>query len=92
MKEADSAVKIRENAATYHPRGCRRRRDEIRRYHSLGYNRWKEKTGYGRRWAIEGFFSAMKRKFGEDSTARSLKRSPQSGAEGLGIRRDGLLR
>jgi len=50
------------------------------------------KTGYGRRWAVEGFFSAMKTKFGEDSTARSFKRSPQGGAEGMGIRRHGLLR
>ncbi|MGC8670973.1 MAG: hypothetical protein ACP5SK_04110 [Thermoprotei archaeon] len=46
-----------------------RRRDEIRKYHALGYKRWKEQTGYGKRWAVEGFFR-MKRKFGEDTAAR----------------------
>ncbi|WP_449462589.1 transposase [Tardisphaera miroshnichenkoae] len=73
LKDAESAVKIRENATTDRSRGCRRRRDEIRRYHSLGYKRWKEQTGYGKRWAVEGFFSAMKRKFGEGTTARKVE-------------------
>ncbi len=70
LKDAKSAVKIRENATTDRSRGSKRRRDEIRRYHALGYKRWKAETGYGKRWAVEGFFSAMKRKFGEDTSAR----------------------
>ncbi|MGC8674589.1 MAG: transposase [Thermoprotei archaeon] len=68
LKEAESAVKIRTNATTYRSRGCRRRRDEIRRYHALGY-KWRGETDYGMRWAVEGFFR-MKRKFGEVATAR----------------------
>ncbi|MFQ1021006.1 hypothetical protein [Tardisphaera saccharovorans] len=49
LRDAESAVKIRTNATTYRSRGSKRRRDEVRRYHSLGYKRWKEQTGYGRR-------------------------------------------
>jgi len=70
LRDAENAVKIRTNATTYRSRGSKRRRDEVRRYRSLGYKRWKEQTGYGRRWAVEGFFLAMKRKFGEDASSR----------------------
>ncbi len=38
LKDAKSAVKIRENATTDRSRGSKRRRDKIRKYHSLGYN------------------------------------------------------
>jgi len=31
----------------------------------LGYDEWKKKHGYGKRWAVEGTFSAVKRIFGE---------------------------
>jgi hypothetical protein len=37
-----------------------------------GYDKWREKTGYGERWpATEGIFSAVKRMFGEQIHARS---------------------
>ena len=37
-----------------------------------GYNKWREKTGYGERWpATEGIFSAVKRMFGEQIHAKS---------------------
>jgi len=31
---------------------------------------WKEKYGYGRRWRIEPYFSAVKRSFGEGTIAK----------------------
>jgi len=69
--EAESAVKIRKNATTYRCRGSRRRRHEVRKYMKLGYKTWAKDTAYGLRWAIEGIFSSVKRKFGEDLRARS---------------------
>jgi Transposase DDE domain. len=68
--EAESAVKIRKNATTYRCRG--RRRQEVRKYMKLGYKTWAKKVKYGLRWAIEGIFSSIKRKFGEDLRARSV--------------------
>jgi hypothetical protein len=35
--------------------------------------KWKEKTGYGRRWLVEAFFSAFKRRFGEHACSRRWK-------------------
>jgi hypothetical protein len=43
---------------------------KIRKYFSLGYKAWSKITKYGLRWAVEGTFSAVKRKFGEDLKAR----------------------
>jgi hypothetical protein len=37
----------------------------------LGYKKWAKKVKYGLRRAIEGIFSSIKRKFGEDLMARS---------------------
>jgi len=70
--DAESAVKIRKNATTYRCRGSRRRRQEVREYMKLGYKTWAKDTKYGLRWAIEGIFSSVKRKFGEDLRARSV--------------------
>jgi hypothetical protein len=48
--DAESAIKIRKNASTCCP--CsRRRREEIRKYFSLGYKAWSKITKYGLRWA-----------------------------------------
>ena len=68
--DAESAIKIRKNATTY--RCSRRRRQEVREYMKLGYKKWAKKVKYGLRWAIEGIFSSIKRKFGEDLRGRSL--------------------
>jgi len=38
----------------------------------LGYKKWAKRVKYGLRWAIEGIFSSIKRKFGEDLRARSV--------------------
>jgi len=83
-------VKIRTNATTDRSRGSKRRRGEIRRYHALGYKRWRDETDYGKRWAVEGFFR-MKRKFGEDATARKPQTLTAEAVRGLGLRRGGLL-
>jgi len=41
-------------------------KQEIRKYMTMGYKEWVKETGYGLRWAVEGIFSSVKRKFGED--------------------------
>ncbi|NAY81836.1 MAG: transposase [Thaumarchaeota archaeon] len=69
--DAESAIKIRKSATTYRYKG-RRRRQEVREYMKLGYKKWAKKVKYGLRWAIEGIFSSIKRKFGEDLRARSV--------------------
>lgn len=60
-------IKIRKNAKTsLSPRG-----ESVRQFQEQGYERWKEKQDYGKRWAVEGFFSAIKRCFGETVRAAS---------------------
>ncbi|KXB03192.1 hypothetical protein AKJ45_02275 [candidate division MSBL1 archaeon SCGC-AAA261F19] len=60
-------VKLRKNART----GLSPRGQAAKEFQKLGYEEWKEKHGYGRRWAAEGFFSAVKRCFGETVRATS---------------------
>ncbi|KXA89641.1 hypothetical protein AKJ62_02655 [candidate division MSBL1 archaeon SCGC-AAA259D14] len=58
---------MRKNARTsLSPRG-----EAVRQYQKQGYEKWKEKHGYGKRWSVEGFFSAVKRCFGETVRAAS---------------------
>jgi len=67
----ESAIKIRKNASTDYCRGSKRRREEVREYRRLGYDQWAIEKGYGMRWvATEGIFSAVKRKFGENTVSR----------------------
>ena len=83
----ESSIKIRKNAATYRrhspgPGGWPRRK-AVREYRRLGYRAWAEAKGYGMRWpGTEGIFSAVKRKFGEHTLARSA-----SGLEAEGYQR-----
>jgi len=71
LEEVESAIKIRKNASTC-CRGSKRRREEIREYRKLGYDRWSAEKRYGMRWvATEGIFSAVKRKFGEKTVSRT---------------------
>jgi len=39
----------------------------------LGQEAWKQKHGYGRRWAAEGFFSGVKRVMGETVRSSSVE-------------------
>ena len=44
----------------------------MREYKNFGYNRWARENNYGMRWpGTEGIFSAVKRKFGENTLSRS---------------------
>jgi len=56
----------------------------------LGYKKWTKRVKYGLRWAIEGTFSSLKRKFGEDLKGEKRNRfASGSYAKSLGVRRNG---
>jgi len=60
----EQAIKIRSNASTK-ARGSISRAREVRKFKERGYKTWAEEKEYGMRWATEGKFSSVKRKFGE---------------------------
>jgi len=43
----------------------------VRELKKIGYKQWKETYQYGMWWASEGYFSAVKRLFKEDTWATS---------------------
>ncbi|MGC9088438.1 MAG: transposase [Conexivisphaera sp.] len=65
---AEAAIRIRGSAR---PDSPGRRGEEVRLRLALGYGDWASLVGYGMRWIVEAFFSAVKRKFGERLRARS---------------------
>ena len=70
----DPIIKIRKNAAPDRYKGSKYRRRAVRRYKESGYKEWAEKSHYGMRWpGSEGIFSAVKRRFGENTVSRSIK-------------------
>ena len=64
QKGIQPVIKIRSNANTK-ARGSPSRARAVRELKDLGYQCWKEKYNYGRRWAAESVFSAVKRISGE---------------------------
>lgn len=70
QKGIESGIKTRKNAST-RARGSPYRAQCVRELKKIGYEAWKEKYRYGMRWASEGWFSAVKRIFGEDVRATS---------------------
>ena len=64
QKGIQPVIKIRSNANTK-ARGSSARARAVRELKDLGYQSWKEKYNYGRRWAAESVFSAVKRISGE---------------------------
>lgn len=54
-------IKIRKDAKT----GLSPRGQAVKEFKKLGYEKWKKKHKYGKRWAVEWFFSAVKRCFSE---------------------------
>lgn len=60
----EQVIKPRCNASTK-ARGSISRAREVRKFKELGYEKWAEEKNYGMRWATEGKFSSVKRKFGE---------------------------
>lgn len=73
----EPVIKIAQNAAagsTHRPPGFKYRARAVREYRALGYREWASQKGYGMRWpGTEGIFSAVKRKFGENTVARSAE-------------------
>ena len=68
----DSAIKIRRNAII-DPCGSWRRQREVIKYRKKRYKRWAKENQYGKRWVgTEGIFSAVKRKFAENTRSRRL--------------------
>ena len=68
-KNAVPIIKIRKNAST-RSLGSPLRARSVREVKKIGQGMWKEKYEYGRRWRIESYFSAVKRSFGEGTTAK----------------------
>jgi hypothetical protein len=63
-------IKIRENAVVGEEPSPRS--NAVLDYLKNGYKGWKKKHQYGRRWAAEGYFSSVKRIFGETVRASSI--------------------
>lgn len=68
----EQVIKIRSNASTKACGSISRAR-EVRKFKELGYEQWAKEKEYGMRWATEGKFSSLKRKFGE--FVRSTKKN-----------------
>jgi hypothetical protein len=49
----------------------------IRRHRELGYERWRDVTGYGKRFENEGTFGALITRFGDQVRARSPRVIPK---------------
>ncbi len=65
-------IKIRKNATT-RARGSVTRAEYTREMKKLGYKGWKDKYKYGQRWAVETFFSGLKRMYGETTRAKTIE-------------------
>ena len=63
-------IKIRKNAIV---RAGSKRAESVLEFKKYGYDSWKLVHRYGRRWAAESLFSAIKRIFGENVRATSKK-------------------
>lgn len=68
----EAGIKIREDASTK-ARGSPYRAYCVREFRKLGYEGWRDKYGYGDRWAVEGVFSAVKRIAGESVRSTSVR-------------------
>ena len=70
---AKPIIKIRKNASYWYT-GSKYRRREMRDYRDTGYERWSSMNNYGTRWpGMEGIFSTVKCKFGENTLSRSTE-------------------
>ena len=63
-------IKIRKNAIV---KAGSERAESVLEFKKYGYDSWKKVRRYGRRWAAESVFSAIKRIFGENVRATSKK-------------------
>jgi hypothetical protein len=71
---AKPVVKIRRNSTGDWYRGSKYRNRVVREYRMMGYERWARENNYGMRWpGTEGIFSAVKRKFRENTVQDRLR-------------------
>ena len=75
-KGIQPVIKTRSNASTK-ARGSPARAKAVREVKDLGYKEWKQKYSYGRRWAAETAFSAVKRISGEHVAATKTENMMQ---------------
>lgn len=71
-RDIESGVKIRSNASRQ-SNGSPYRAECAREQQDKGYKPWSKEVGYGKRWAVEGVFSAVKRIFGESVKSTSIQ-------------------
>ena len=71
-KNIEAGILPKKNAST-RSYGSPSRAKCVRELGDEGYNKWKEDTGYGKRWIAESIFSAVKRISGEYVRATSMK-------------------
>lgn len=64
--------RVRKNAST-RSKGCPSRAEVVRFIKRHGYETWKKKVGFGRRWAVETAIGSFKALFGEYVAARTLQ-------------------
>lgn len=76
QKGIQPVIKTRSNAST-RARGSPARAKAVREMKDLGYKEWKQKYSYGRRWAAETVFSAVKRISGEHVAATKTENMMQ---------------
>jgi hypothetical protein len=76
QKGIQPVIKTRSNANTK-ARGSPPRAKAVREMKNLGYECWKQKYDYGRRWAAETVFSAVKRISGEHVAATTTENMMQ---------------
>ena len=71
-KDIGAGILPKKNAST-RSYGSPYRAKCVRELRDKGYNKWKEDTGYGKRWIAEYIFSAVKRISGEYVKVTSMK-------------------
>jgi hypothetical protein len=71
-KHIQPVIKIRSNASNK-ARGSPSRAKAVKELQDIGYQLWKQKYGYGRRWAVETVFSSVKRISGEHVSATKIE-------------------
>jgi hypothetical protein len=69
-KGIEAVIKPRRNSRSDTPSGARRR--TVTEYKRLGYRRWADSKGYGKRWSVETAYSTFKRTFGEYCMSKTM--------------------
>mgnify|MGYP000274079309 CR=1 FL=1 len=71
-EEIEPIIKTRKDASI-RAKGSPSRAKMVREMKKLGYEGWRDKYRYGDRWAVETFFSGVKRTFGETTIAKTVE-------------------